>query len=178
MSPSSGGRNCSLAWNVSFPISRLQMSEKIYVAYAQQRHASNFYLCFLETWSSLELTRPFSINAVPSLSWPSSVQAEELRLRSLSLLCFQSQKEFEKEPFPPGLPWAIGFDWRKCQIMPNAPKCWVHNISSRTSNIINTHNMDTSVTGLSFCGDDATLMACISHQMIVDISHVESLLRK
>lgn len=178
MSPSLGGRNCSLAWNVVFPISRLQMSEKIYVAYAQQKHASNFYLYFLEAWSSLQLSRLFSVNTVPSISWPSWVQAEDLRLGSLSLLCFRSQKEFEKEPFPPSLPWVTRFDLRKCQIMPNAPKCWVRNISSRTSKIINTHNMDTPVTGLSSCGDDATLMACISHQMVVDISHVESLLRK
>jgi len=116
------------------------MSEKMYVAYAQQRYVSSFYLYFPETWSSLELSRPFSLNVVPSLSWLSWVEAEELRVGSLSLLCFQSQKEFEEEPFPPGLPWVAGFDLRKCQIMLNIPKCWVRNISGRTSKIFNTRH--------------------------------------
>lgn len=44
ISPSSWGKNCNLAWNVFFPVSRLQMSEKICVAYAQKRHGNNFYI--------------------------------------------------------------------------------------------------------------------------------------
>lgn len=66
--------------------------------------------------------------------------------------------------------------------MPNASKCWVCNISSRTSKIFNTHARThpiyASDTGLSSYRAGATLMAYISHQMILDINHVESLLRK
>lgn len=123
MSPSSRGRNCSLSRNVLFPISRLQMSEKIYVAYTQQTHASNFYLYFLETWARLELSRLFSISAAPSLSWPSWVQAEELRLGNLSLLCFLSQKETEKEPSHQAYLGIVALIWesaKSCQMLPNA----------------------------------------------------------
>lgn len=90
MSPSLGRKNCSLTRNGLFPISRLLMSEKIYVAYAQERHASDFYLYFLKTQSGLELSRLFSINAVSLLSRASKAQAEERRLGSLPHLCFQS----------------------------------------------------------------------------------------
>lgn len=38
--------------------------------------------------------------------------------------------------------------------------------------------MDTPDTGLSSCGDDATFMACITHQMVVDIIHVENYSKK
>lgn len=117
MSPSSGGRNCSLAWNVLFPISKLQMSEKIYVA--QQRHASNFYLYFLETWFSLELSRPFSINAVPSLFWPSWVGAEELRLGSLPLLFSVPERIWERTLFTR---LTLGC-WLWFQKVPNNAKC-------------------------------------------------------
>lgn len=174
MSLCSGGRNSSSIWNVLFPNSSLQMSKKIYVAYGLQRHVRTFTFIF---WSILVLRRSFSINTVPS-SDHAAYKAEELRLGSLSLLCFQFQKEFETEPSPSGLPWATGFDLIKCQIMPNAPKCWIRNISSRTSKIINTHNMDTPDTGLSSCGDDATFMACISHHMVVDIIHIENYSKK
>lgn len=180
MSPSLGGKNCSLTRNVFFPISRLLMSEKIHVAYAQERHASDFYLYILKTWSGLELSRLFSINAVSLVSRASKVQAEVPSFfNTYFLICvLQSQKECENEPFPPSLPWVSVFDLRKCQIMPNGPKCFVCNVSSRTHEINNMYNTDTSDTGLNSWGDDASFVACINRQMDVDMSHTECLLRK
>lgn len=107
MSPSLGGKNCSLTRNVFFPISRLLMSEKIHVAYAQERHASDFYLYILKTWSGLELSRLFSINAVSLLSQASKVQAEEWRLGSLPHLCFTVPKRMWEWTLPTKL--TLGF---------------------------------------------------------------------